>query len=571
MKTLVVARLLLLLPAVAHIQLSPPPVSPIQVSGEGRVEGVVKRQHGGEPISGVTVTLTAGSPGPPDAVSQRTTITDSSGRFLIENLSSGRYNISIRRDGYLFRQPLSGAINSGQVVIGQGRSVSTVAFSMVQGGTISGRILDPAGRPAATALVTAARVFYDDGRPILGPAKTITTDDRGDYRLFWLEPGEYLVIAEKSLPTGPAKGYFPGGDDARAAINVTVGEGADSSRIDFSLGRTPASVIVSGSVTVVVPGFETRPSLQSRESLAPQTPAPADLRAVRVGSALQFYLLPLDAGRIFEGPALIANTVTDSQDKAAGKFELRNVRSGSYELYAVLQDRASSPSKYYVGHRTIDVGTENLGGVALLLAPGIDLKGTIRAGTGISGIPVRVSLRPRTTLPGWTGTTVTSTDGTFSIPNIPESQYSIFIEPSEPNAYVAALLQGRDDILDRGIVKVAQTSPDSLEALIQAPASTIRGTVMASPQQLAGGIMVTLVPEESRRENLSLYKRAIAINGTFSIAGVAPGKYKVLAWERIPDGAEQNAEFMEAYRSSGVEVLASAGNTSSIEVRLTPE
>jgi hypothetical protein len=311
--------------------------------------------------------------------------------------------------------------------------------------------------------------------------------------------------------------------------------------------------------------------LQSRDAPDPPPPASADLRAIQAGSALQFYLLPLDAGRIFEGPALTSNTVTNSQDKAAGKFELRNVRSGSYELYAVLQDRASSPSKYYVGHRIIEVGTENLGGVALLLAPGIDLKGTIRAGAGVSASSVRVSLRPRATLPGWTGTTVTSMDGTFTIPNVPESQYSIFIEPSEPNAYVGALLQGRDDILDRGIVKVAQTSPDSLEALIQTPASTIRGTVLASPEQLAGGIMVTVVPEEGRHENLSLYKRAIAINGTFSIAGVPPGKYRVLAWERIPDGAEQNAEFMEAYRSRGIEVLATAGSTSLIEVRLTPE
>jgi len=170
----------------------------------------------------------------------------------------------------------------------------------MQGGVISGRILDSAVRPAAGAQVTAARVFYQDGRPVLGPARSITADDRGDYRLFWLEPGEYLVLAEKSLPTGRARGYFPGGDDARAAMTVNVGEGTESSRTDFSLGQIPASVTVSGAVTSVVPGFETRLAVQSKDSLPPP-PTPADVRAIQAGAALQFYLLPMDAAAASKG------------------------------------------------------------------------------------------------------------------------------------------------------------------------------------------------------------------------------------------------------------------------------
>jgi hypothetical protein len=442
---------------------------------------------------------------------------------------------------------------------------------MMLGGVISGRILDPAGRPTAAVLVTAARVFYQDGRPILGPVKSTSTDDRGDYRLFWLEPGDYLVTAEKSLPTGPAKGYFPGGDDARAAIGVNVREGTESSRIDFSLGRIPASVTVSGSVTSAVPGFEIRVSPpQSKDGLsASQAPSPADLRAIQASAALQYYLLPLDAGRIFEAPALSPNTITNSQDRAAGKFELRNVRSGSYELYAVLQDRTSTPPTSYFAHRTIDVEAQDLGGLALFLAPGIEVKGKIRAGPGITSTSARVTLRPKALLPGWTGTTVVSTDGTFNIPNVPESQYNLTIEPFEPSAYVAELLQGRINTLDRGVVTVSQTLPDTIEAVIEAPAGTIRGTVLASTSQLEAGILVTLVPEDSRRENLALYRRAITTGGIFSFAGVAPGRYKLFAWQTLPDGAEQNAEFMDAYKDNGVDVVSSPGSTSAVDVRLT--
>jgi len=574
MKRALFAEVFLLLLAVAPTQPEAAPSS-LRVSGEiaqagqGAVEGVVKRQSG-EPISGVTVTLTTGSASLAEAAGRRMETTDGEGRFSFRSLPQGRYSITVRRDGYLFRRSLSGTLDSGEVVVGPGPSLTTVAFSLMQGGVISGRILDSAGRPTAGAQVTAARVFYQDGRPVLGPARSITADDRGDYRLFWLEPGEYLVLAEKSLPTGRARGYFPGGDDARAAMTVNVGEGTESSRTDFSLGQIPASVTVSGAVTSVVPGFETRLAVQSKDSLPPP-PTPADVRAIQAGAALQFYLLPMDAGRSFEGPALFQNTITNSEDRAAGKFELRNVRSGSYELYAVLVDRASVPSKYYVAHSTVEVAADDLGGVALFLAPGLDVKGKIRFGPTVSTAKVRVSLRPKSIFPGWTGTSVDTTDGTFNIPNLPESQYSITIESSEPNTYVAELLQGHLNILDRGIVTVSQALPDTLEAMMQAPAAIIQGTVLASPPQLDAGIMVALVPEDSRRDNLALYRRSIAISGAFSFTGVAPGMYKLFAWQRIPDGAEQNAEFMNTYKDKGLDVAVSAGGTSSVEVRLISE
>ena len=180
-------------------------------------------------------------------------------------------------------------------------------------------------------------------------------------------------------------------------------------------------------------------------------------------------------------------------------------------------------------------------------------------------------LRPKAILPGWTGTSVVSTDGTFNIPNVPESQYNITVEPLEPSAYISELLQGNDNIIDRGVVTVSPALSDTIEAVMQVPAATIRGMALAPPSQLADGVMVTLVPEDSRRENLALYRRAIAIAGAFSFAGVPPGRYKLFAWQSIPDGAEQNGGFMEAYKNSGVDVVATAGSTSSLDVRLTPE
>ena len=538
-----------------------PPVSSsffvpaVQVTGEGRIDGLVKRFRDQEPMSGVNVTLS----GP---FGQQATVSESDGRFVFRNLPAGRYVVAVHEEGYFVRRPGSGTVDPGLAVVGAGRSTATVVLSMIQGGTISGRILDPMGRPSTGASVTAARQLYRDGRPMLGSVKTTTSDDRGEYRLFWLEPGEYVVSAEKHLPNGVARGYFPGSDDGRTAIPVPVSEGADSLRRDFSLGNAPSSVTVSG-----IANFE-NPDIVPRVGAVPVSPVvPKDepgLDASRPDGPPRFFLIPLDDARVYENIAQIPNAA-NSRDQSAGKFELRNVRSGSYELFAVMRDRAS---RYYMAHQTIDVGSQDLGGIVLSVKPGVDLNGTVTAGIGKPAPSVRIHLRPRLPLPEWPGVTITSTDGAFTIPNVPQAQYAVSIEPFDPNSYVAEFLHGRDSVLDRGILTVARGQAQNLEALIQPAAATIRGRVTALPAQLAGGVIITLVPEEARRDNNALYKRAVSTDGSFSFGGVTPGKYTVFVWDTLPEGAEFNAEFMRVHGENGMDVTVSPGSTSAIELRL---
>ena len=45
------------------------------------------------------------------------------------------------------------------------------------------------------------------------------------------------------------------------------------------------------------------------------------------------------------------------------------------------------------------------------------------------------------------------------------------------------------------------------------------------------------------------------------MTGIAPGDYKIFAWENLPNGAEENAEFLERYETRGKVVTVSAGAT----------
>jgi hypothetical protein len=65
------------------------------------------------------------------------------------------------------------------------------------------------------------------------------------------------------------------------------------------------------------------------------------------------------------------------------------------------------------------------------------------------------------------------------------------------------------------------------------------------------GAMVALVPD-GHRQVYALYYGATADGvGAFVMRGVAPGDYKIFAWESLPAGGYLNADFLKKYEDSG--------------------
>jgi hypothetical protein len=59
-------------------------------------------------------------------------------------------------------------------------------------------------------------------------------------------------------------------------------------------------------------------------------------------------------------------------------------------------------------------------------------------------------------------------------------------------------------------------------------------------------------------------------NGEFSMNNVAPGEYKVFAWESVPNTAYMNASFMEKYESRGRTITISQGSNLNFDVTVIP-
>jgi hypothetical protein len=81
------------------------------------------------------------------------------------------------------------------VTVAIGQAVKNVTISMVPAPAISGVVYDPFGDPLAAAVVQAYARRYTPHGPQLQALRKTLTNDLGEFRLFWLNFGEYVLGA----------------------------------------------------------------------------------------------------------------------------------------------------------------------------------------------------------------------------------------------------------------------------------------------------------------------------------------------------------------------------------------
>ena len=92
---------------------------------------------------------------------------------------------------------------------------------MIPGAILGGRIFDEKGQLMSNAIVQAFTVAYAFGRATLAPLVSKVTDDRGEFRLFWVPPGEYY-LAVTPAPVAPVVRSAPAARTARPTVAATA-------------------------------------------------------------------------------------------------------------------------------------------------------------------------------------------------------------------------------------------------------------------------------------------------------------------------------------------------------------
>ncbi len=213
------------------------------------VSGTVSLRSGESrrPLAGVRVTARA------DHGSEllESAETDAQGRYLLRELPKSRIVLSAARAGYVGRAVAS---REARLILdlASDPSIREADFEMLPGGVITGRITDALGEPLERVQMELFRITHFGGRhrAQLGSA---TTDDRGVYRIFGLEPGRYILLARPGYRLGVQRAvalYYPGRSEESRAEEIPVAAGAEVTGIDMTLGAEPGYRI-SGKVAEV--------------------------------------------------------------------------------------------------------------------------------------------------------------------------------------------------------------------------------------------------------------------------------------------------------------------------------
>jgi hypothetical protein len=225
----------------------------------GRVAGRVLAEGVNTPIAGARIMLFPDGPlaGPIGMPPQA--LTDQSGGFVFERVVPGDYRVEVQKAGFA---PLHDPTEPPKTItVTAGQSLDNVDFRLQKGGAIAGRVVDTSGEPVAEVSIVAMRRFpesVDADRFLPAPVHGgQQTNDLGEFRLFGLAPGEYLIAAmgRGFLPFGgpgiapPAASntrtttvttYYPGTIDQNAAAGIVVAPGGEVDNIVFTLQTVPA-------------------------------------------------------------------------------------------------------------------------------------------------------------------------------------------------------------------------------------------------------------------------------------------------------------------------------------------
>jgi Carboxypeptidase regulatory-like domain len=500
----------------------------------GRVMDAVTNQ----PLASAEVVADAVSGGEQGVGEPASAITDAAGKFHIADLSCGRYALRTSHEGYTnqLRSPKAG---SGIVSLAPASQVNEIVVLLTPGGTIAGRVRDENGSAISGAELQAMKQVCGGAGCELQEVASVTASTKGEYRLTGLQPGRYYVRASRPTSVEPVREqvrvplYYPGIGSLRDATSLAVHAGEPLTGIDVTF--TPvATVHVSGRV------------MDSRDILH------RDVELTLLG----------DDGAIF---------YSTGKSDADGKFDLPDIPAGSYVLVGQQADISRPDRKLWAAVR-VEVGDVKVENVTLVLSPGTEINGYVRVEgkTSIDLSELSMQLEPQegVTLNSLTPAVEEAgvrSDGRFSFANVSEGQYGIDLSPLPPGYYMEA--GGEPETLEDGIYVGAGRPVPPLEIVLRPGAASVEGTVQAD--QPAAGAFLALVPGGKRRQQRRFYKTSVSNRfGHFSMRGLAPGDYKLFAWDQIEPGAFLDPDFLVLYEDRGQSVHIGEGAHALVQVPL---
>lgn len=475
-------------------------------AGGYRIAGTVVSKSDGHPLdhAGIAV-VDARNP-----KNFQVMITSEDGRFLFQGLLAGKYSLEGRRKGYISADYDSHEQYSTAIVTGADLDTEHLVLRLAPAGLIRGKVLDESGEPVRNAMVG---VYVEDHSSGIGQVRQISgaqTDDQGEYEVTPLMPGTYFVSASAT----PWYAVHP------------------SAQLDVQ-GAVPVSVDPSLDVTYPLTyyGDETEADNASPIPIRGGERVTADIHLSPAPSVTLRFRVPENGQNGLQIPQLQQTGFDGSPTNvqigglhmvSPGVMEITGIPAGKYNVRVNGQGTAAQMSG-------VDLNTE---GQELDLSSAEALS-NVKLSVSIPG---EASMSHRGVVALRSGRRVlvalqqVDQKGEAELQQIPAGVYEVLAwNFGKPYSIDHVTVEGAQ-VQDDHRVKIAGGSSPSISLTLIPGNVQVQGVVKRVGKEVAGA-MVVLVPKEPEL-HLDRFRRDQSdLDGTFSLQGVVPGSYTILAIE----------------------------------------
>jgi hypothetical protein len=554
------------------------------------IEGIVVRAEDGTPVSGARVILDHSpmtrSGGWTDqersdrnrlAVAQ-TVITDTGGRFSLTGIVDDwpRYTVLLVRANGFVPKNLSAGANDP-------KPGERLTIKLERAGAISGLVKDPSGRPIPHMPVRLIQQEYESfGVGVSLVVDRAHTNDRGEYRIYGIEPGRYRVLAGNGLPAyvagdtqapiGPFENtdafgylYYPGVSGIDEAGVLVVRSGAELDGVNFTMLPRTLHRIRGRVIDSRTGGAPAGPSITVSEAntLIGNEATMTDMTLARLG-----------AGSIY--------------DPVGGNLDIRSLAPGTYTISVRTVDPRprGAPADFEAtrssGYATVIVSNADVEDLTIPLWPHGSLSGRFQVeGEGRESIRLdrfSISLKPLLSidpqeayLANEPGSNYAETDGSFTIDNIPRGTYRVVVNNGyqQQAIYVRAVRYNGVNI-PGALLSYSGAAFGTLEVTLSPAAGEVSGNCSNNLGKPAVSARVALVPDRNR-DNADLFRSdQTDADGHFTIRGIAPGSYRVFCLEDTNSNLWFDPGLVAQWESRGRAVLLTERGRETIRVQVIP-
>jgi protocatechuate 3,4-dioxygenase beta subunit len=523
------------------------------VANASSIAGTVVKEPGSQPLKKVLVQVIAEDQ---KQGGNYTATTDSDGHFRIENVVPGRYRLFLEKTGLVEVNGRGFKADTNVLTVQAGHAVEDLLFRMLPTAIISGRVTDDDGDP-----MLGVRIVAQKKKPGKATRETVgseSTNDLGEYRLSGLFPGQYWIVAmpppdmrdyEKPPEQSPQGAnpsdaqpdtryvttYYPGTSDSMQASAITLKAGDEM----------PVNLTLTPSRTYRVRGIVT---------------------GVMAGQKSTVELIP-KAG----------DSVRSSEVGPDGQFEVLGVAPGSYLVRA----SAGMDSQPLTAHQDINVVAADVEGMKLAPFLSFRLSGHLRVEGRASGALSQYSVNLRVpddpgfflALDFFGANAAVDRLGNFEWKNVIPGNYVVQVYGGDGQGFFlkSATLGGRD--IATGFTA---SGPATLDLLVSYKGGTVEGMVVEKEKDVdndhpVANATVVAVPEEKYRKLPDRFVTGSTDQqGRFTIRGLAPGSYRLYAWQDMEEGIWRDPDFLKSQDANGTALKVEEGSRQQVELKLSP-